>query len=460
MMGPSVCSQDRLFYEFDLDAVVPADHLLRRLDAVLDLSWLRPALSRYYSHMGCPSIDPELMIRMLLIGYCYSIRSERRLCDEVRMNLAYRWFCRLGLEDRIPDHSTFSVNRHGRFRDSDVFRMVFEDIVGSCMAAGLIKGEGFAVDASVIEADASRFHRVEGSEVNWTDDQRSRRPVREYISALNGEETPLNPKQKPKALSPTDPTAAWTTRGRHKVMFGYSLNYLIDMETSVIVDVEATPTRISKEVHATETMIERTERSLGLKPDHLAGDVAYGTAGMLGWLVDHDIEPHIPVWDTGGRDNGTFSREDFTYDPAEDRYICPNGKNLRQYRLAGRLAKARPPKDGLLRYRARKADCDGCSLKDRCCPKGGARKVLRSIHEDARDHARALMETDAYCQSRTRRKKVETLFGDVKHNLGLTRLRLRGLSGARDEFLLLATVQNLKRLAKYAAIPPPKATTA
>lgn len=243
-------------------------------------------------------------------------------------------------------------------------------------------------------------------------------------------------------------------------MFGYSLNYLIDMEHAVIVDVEATPTRITKEVDATETMLTRTQERFDLKPDYLAGDVAYGTAEMLGWLVDHDIDPHIPVWDKGKRDDGTFSREDFQYDPLEDRYICPNGKNLRQYRLAGRLAKAKPPKDGLLRYRARKGDCDGCALKRQCCPNEGSRKVLRSIHEAARDHARSLMQGDAYGRSRVRRKKIETLFGEAKHNLALTRLRLRGLSGARDEFLLTATVQNLRRLANLAARPPTQPMTA
>ena len=153
---------------------------------------------------------------------------------------------------------------------------------------------------------------------------------------------------------------------------------------------------------------------------------------------------------------GTFSRADFTYDREEDRYICPMGKNLRQYRLAHRLAKAKPPKNGLYRYRARKGDCDGCALKTRCCPKGTARKVLRSIHEEARDHTRSLMETDAYLQSRVRRKTIETRFGDLKWNLGLARLRLRGLTGARDECHLAATVQNLRRLAKLVAIPPPR----
>ncbi len=239
------------------------------------------------------------------------------------MNLAYRWFCGLGLEDKVPHHSTFSVNRHGRFRESDILRKVFEEIVRRCMTAGLVGGEGFAVDASVIEANASRFQRVEGSVVDWTDEQRASRPVSEYLVALEGENPPTNPKQKPKAMSPTDPSAAWTTRGRNKVMFGYSLNYLIDLEHAVIVDVEATPTRISKEVDATETMIERTQERFALKPERLAGDVAYGTGEMLGWLVDRDIDPHIPVWDKGKRDDGAFSRADFIYDKERDLYICP-----------------------------------------------------------------------------------------------------------------------------------------
>jgi transposase len=322
MMGEPVGRQDRLFYEFDLEDMVPDNHLLRRIDAVLDLSWLRSELAPYYSHTGCRSVDPELLIRMLIVGYCHSIRSERRLCQEVKMNLAYRWFCGLGLEDKVPEHSTFSVNRHGRFRDSDILRKVFEEVVCGCMTAGLVGGEGFAVDASVIEADASRFQRVKGSEVDWTPEQRASRPVREYLVALESENPPINPKQKPKAMSPSDPCAAWTTRGRHKVMFGYSLNYLIDMENAVILDVEATPTRLSKEVDATETMIDRTEDRFGLKPDRIAGDVAYGTGEMLGWLVGRDITPHIPVRDKSKRDDGSLSRDDFCYDKEPGMSSC------------------------------------------------------------------------------------------------------------------------------------------
>ena len=362
MMGPAVGRQDRLFYEFDLEERIPNDHLLRRIDAVLDLSWLRADLAPFYSHTGCPSVDPELMVRMLLIGYCYSIRSERRLCREVELNLAYRWFCRLGLEDKVPHHSTFSVNRHGRFRDSDVLRQVFESIVRRCMETGLVAGEGFAVDASVIEANASRFQRVEGSEVEWTDEQRASRPVREYLAALDGEHAPTNPERKPKALSPSDPAAAWTTRGRHKVMFGYSLNYLIDLANAIIVDVEATPTRISKEVDATETMLERTVERFALAPDYLAADVAYGTGEMLGWLVERGIDPHIPVWDKSKRDDGTFSRDDFVYDKERDLYRCPGDKALK---TTGRCHA-----DNTYRYVASKSDCGPCPLKPKCCPMG------------------------------------------------------------------------------------------
>jgi transposase len=452
MMGEPVGRQERLFYEFDLEEMVPDDHLLRKIDAVLDLSWLRGELKPHYSHLGCPSICPELMVRMLLVGYCYSIRSERRLCQEVKVNLAYRWFCGLGLEDKVPHHSTFSVNRLGRFRESDILRKVFEEVVCGCMAAGLVGGEGFAVDASVIETDASRFQRVEGAEVDWTPEQRASRPVQEYLSALESETPPINPDQPPKALSPSDPSAAWTRRGRHKVMFGYSLNYLIDMEQAVILDVEATPTRISKEVDATETMIERVEERFALKPDHVAGDVAYGTGEMLGWLVAQEIDPHIPVWDRSEvAAKGKFPRADFTYDKARDLYICPGGKELK---TSGTVH------DGTtIKYIAKRSDCALCPLKPHCTT-GQERRLSRDVNQEARDYTQALMQSEAYGVSSIERKKIERLFGEAKHILSMVRLRLRGLTGARDEFLLTATVQNLKRLAQHSAIPPPQPSAA
>jgi hypothetical protein len=231
-------------------------------------------------------------------------------------------------------------------------------------------------------------------------------------------------------------------------MFGYSLNYLIDLENAVIVDVEATPTRITKEVDATETMIERVEDRFDLKPARVAGDVAYGTGEMLGWLVDRDIDPHIPVWDRSDRQDGIFSRADFAYDADRDHYICPGGKTLK---TTGTVHGG-----NTLYYRAGKSDCQTCALKAQCCPKTPTRRIPRDLNQAARDHAQALMQTEAYGVSSIERKKVETLFGEAKRILNMTRLRLRGLSGARDEFLLTATVQNLRRLVNLTAIPPPQ----
>ena len=265
MMGRQTVDQSQLFYLFNLEERIPARHLLRGINPVVTqvLADLREKLAPFYSEIGRPSIDPELMIRMLIVGYCYGIRFERRLCEEVEMHLAYRWFCRLDLDDKVPDHSTFSVNRHGRFRDSDILRYVFEAVVRACMNAGLVKGEGFAVDASVIEADASRYHGKPPDEIDWSLPERQTRAAAEFLAGLDDEDPDTNRKL-PKVISPTDPCSAWTAKANKRVQFGYGLNYLIDIENAVIVDVEATPARTYDEVAATKTMIKRTKERLGL----------------------------------------------------------------------------------------------------------------------------------------------------------------------------------------------------
>ena len=447
MMGRQSVDQSRFFYDFCVEDHVPADHVLRQIDRLLDLGAVRQQLKPFYSHLGRPSVDPELMIRMLIVGYCFGIRSERRLCEEVHLNLAYRWFCRLGLEDLVPDHSTFSLNRHGRFRESAAFRLVFEAVLHRCMAAGLVGGEGFAIDASVMEADASRYRGVAGNEaIDWSDATVNTRAAREYLAALDPEPDPA--RKPPKVISLSDPCSAWTAKANKRVLFGYGLNYLIDNEHAIIVDVEATPARTYDEVAATKTMLDRTKRRFALKPERLAGDTAYGTGKMLDWLIRHDIEPHIPVRDNSRREDGTFSRGDFAYDRAADIYTCPAGKSLK---TTGRVHDGKT-----ILYRASKVDCQLCPLKQKCCPNTPQRKVPRDVNEEARDYARSLVDTEPYERSRRERKKVEMLFAHLKRNLRFERLRLRGLSGASDEFLLAATVQNLRRLAKLTAIPPPR----
>src|SRR5205807_8034518 len=466
MMGRQDRDQRQLFYEFSLDEMVPTDHLLRRINvfATAVLADLHEQLKAFYSDIGRPSVDPELMIRMLLVGYCYGIRHERRLCQEVALHLAYRWFCKLDLNDKVPHHSTLSVNRLGRFRESEILRHIFERVVATCMAAGLVKGEGFAVDASVMEANASRYHGKAPDELDWTEKQRQKRAVAEYLAVLGAEAAieddasnesggPESKRQRryerqpPKVISPSDPQSAWTAKANKRVQFGYGLNYLIDIENAIIVNVEATPARTYDEVAATQTMLDRVEERFDLRPRRLAADTAYGTGKFLGWLVKvKKIIPHIPVWEKSDRQDGIFARSDFRWDRKRGVYICPNGKLLR---TSGTVHDGRT-----LLYRASKRDCDVCPLRAKCCTTADARKIPRDLHEDARDVARRKMKTKAFAKSRDERKRVEMRFAHLKTHHGFERMRLRGLSGARDEFHLAAIVQNLKTLALRTLGPP------
>jgi transposase len=236
MMGRREDSQVQFLYAFDLDKVVPPDHLVRQIDGVLDLSWVHQELAPYYSHTGRPSIDPVLMIRMLLVGYVFALRSERRLCSEVQVNLAYRWFCKLSVEDTIPDHSVFCRARHERFRDSDALRRVFEGVVAMCIAAGLVGGEAFSVDASLIKADVDKKKRVAGDQpMSWPKAEQASRAVREYLTALDaarsddengdgggGRSSGGGSRSKPpKEVSVTDPQATWVARPGMDPFFAY-----------------------------------------------------------------------------------------------------------------------------------------------------------------------------------------------------------------------------------------------
>jgi len=441
MMGRQSTQED-LFYSFRLEDHVPADHILRRIDTVLNFDRVRSALAEHYSPMGRPSIDPELMLRMLLIGYAYGIRSERLLCSEVHLNLAHRWFCRLGLDGTVPDHSTFSKNRYGRFRESDIYRLLFEEVVGQCRSAGLVGGEGFAVDGSLIGGDAGRDRRVESVDA-IREGGLPTRPVRDYLNALDA----ANPVHQGDAryLSPTDPAAAWNTKeGRGK--FGYFSNYLVDTDHAVIVDVEATPARIAQEIIATKAMLGRVEQKHGIKPERLAADKAYGTGPFLGWLSERKIVPHIPVLDRQHQTDGLLPREAFTFDPANNHYICPQGKILKH-----RTARE---ENRIHTYRATASDCKECPIRPECT-RGTKRALSVPFDESARQEAMALRNTEDFRHSRRLRRKVEMLFAHMKHQFRFTRLKLRGPAGAAEEFLLQATVQNLRRLTK---LRPPETT--
>lgn len=453
MMGRLERGQDQFFYSYRLDELVPADHLVRKLDAALDLSWLRAELAPYYSHTGRPSIDPELMIRMLIVGYVFAIRSERQLCSELHVNMAYRWFCGLSIESRIPDHSVFSRARHERFREADLLRRVFERVVGTCIAAGLVGGEAFSVDASLIKADANPAKRVPGDEpIAWPEREKASRAVRDYLSALDREraEPPTaggGRTRKPRmAISLTDPQAAWVAYRKIRSIFAYHANYLIDNRCGIIVDAEGNRANRIDENRAALAMVERVAQRFALKPKRLVADTAYGNARTLKNLVEHGIEPHIPVIDKSARSDGLFSRADFHYDQERDLYICPSGKELTTSGTAH--------EGTTLKYLAKRRDCGRCPLKPNCT-KGPERRLARDVDEPIRDRIRALAGTPAFKRSRDERKKVEMAFAHMKRIFKLDRLRRRGLNGARDEILLTATAQNLRKLVKYAGPAPP-----
>lgn len=439
MMGDGDRSET-LFHYFRLEDHVPADHLLRLIDRHIDLSFLRKRLRPLYSDLGRPSIDPEVLLRMLLIGYLYGITSERRLCEDVGMHLAYRWFTGLGFDRAIPHHSTFSKNRHGRFKESGLFRDLFEEIVGRCLTAGLVEGESFSVDGSEIEADAGRASRVTQA---YLTEIEAENPIQDDdgSSGGGGDDSAVGGKtgKAGQTVSTSDPDASWSAKSG-SAKFAYFTNYLIDNAHGVIVGVEATPARFSAEAVAAEAMLDRARTVFGLHPKHLGADKGYGSGKFLAALLERGIDPHIPVIDRKGQTGGKFSRDDFTYLAEDDAYLCPQGRRLVHAGIE-RRSQAHV-------YRPKTRDCTDCPQKQ-ACTRGTYRKLSVSWHEDARQTVRDLAKTGEYQRSKRQRYKVERLFGELKIRINLRRLRLRRLRGASEQFLMAATAQNIKRLVKH-----------
>lgn len=439
MMGQQTRTES-LFYYFRWEDQIPESHLLRLVDRHVDLSFVRDRLKNSYSSTGRPSIDPEILLRLLLVGYLYGITSERRLLEEVRMHLAYGWFTRLGFEQQIPDHSTFSKNRHGRFRRSGVFREVFEEIVRRCIVVGLVEGQKLAVDGTMVEANASRQSRIPREKLQ--DVAQVSRTVAEYLSELEQN----NPVLDAHTISTTDPDAVWAKK-TGPAMLAYFDNYLVDTPSRVILGVEATPALFHQETVAVAArkMLERVQK-LGIKPASLGADKAYGSGEFLAWLLGRGVQPHIPVIDRRHQTAGRFTRDQFRYDPAMNVYHCPEGKQLR-YRGLQRSSQG-------YAYQSTEADCRGCPRKKQCTP-ASSRRLFVHWHEPARQVARALVGTPAYEHSRRARYRIEALFAELKQRMRLPRVRLRRLWNVSEQFLLAATAQNLKRLVRYLAQRPP-----
>jgi transposase len=442
MMG----QQDRseaLFYYFRLEDQVPENHLLRLIEKHISFGFVREKLKDSYSETGRPSIDPELLLRILVIGYLYGITSERKLVEELRMHLAWRWFTGLGFDQEIPHHSTFSKNRHGRFQESKLFEELFEQIVHQCVEVGLVQGKHLSVDGSFVEANASKESRipreqlVEAAQVNQT--------VRQYLVELEQQNPTDEPAHEQKLVSTTDPDATYATKGGTPARLGYYDNYLVDNHSCVIVGVQATAARMSQETVAAQDMLARFAEWQGRDPESVVADATYGNGEFLQWLMERGITPYMRTRDSALRKNNPlYGPERFTYLPASNSYLCPAGEQLNYVGLNVR--------NRAYAYIGSGKRCGACSQKAQCT-RGRYKYLAIHMHEPARQRARDLSNTPAFTSAQRERKKVEALFAELKNLIGLRRLRLRRMKFVREQFFLAAAAQNLKRLVRFLSQP-------
>ena len=421
MMGQHTRSE-ALFYYFRLEDQVPETHLLRLIEKHISFAFVREKLKESYSEIGRPSIDPELLLRILLIGYLYGITSERKLVEELRMHLAWRWFTGLGFDQEIPHHSTFSKNRHGRFQESKLFEQLFEEIVRQCVEVGLVQGDNLSVDGSFVEANASKESRIpreqlaEAAQVNQT--------VRQYLGELEKQNPTEEPVHEQELVSTTDPDSTYATKGGTPARMGYYGNYLVDNPSCVIVGVQATAARMSQETVAAKEMIARFAEWQGCDPESVGADTTYGNGEFLQWLMERDITPYMHTRENGPRKKSLlYGPERFTYLPESNSYLCPAGQQLN---YGGHNARNRTHV-----YIGTRKRCGGCAQKTQCT-RSPLKYLAIHVHEPARQRARDLVNTPAFVQAQRQRKKVEALFAELKNQIGLRRLRLRRLKFVRE----------------------------
>jgi transposase len=437
MMGQHSRSES-LFYYFRIEDQVPENHLLRLIDRHISFDFVRDKLKDSYSETGRPSIDPQLLLRILLVGYLYGITSERKLVEELRMHLAWRWFTGLSFDQEIPHHSTFSKNRHGRFEESNVFQQLFEEIVDRCMEEGLVEGEHLSVDGSFVPANASRSSRIPREQLGEV--AHVKRTVREYLTDLERENPPEEPIHQQELVSTTDPDSTFATKGPRAAELGYFNNYLIDNRSCVIVGVQATAARLSQESAAARQMITRSAERRGRYPQSVAADTTYGNGELLAWLEERNITPYIRVKESPAPKTNLYGIEKFTYVAETNSYQCPEGKRL-TYVGINAINRTHV-------YVATRKRCRECTQKAQCTT-GRYRQIAIHVHEPARQRARERTKVPAFAAAQCQRRKVEALFAELKNQIGLRRVRLRRLKHVREQFFLAATAQNLKRLARF-----------
>ena len=361
------------------------------------------------------------------------------------MHLAWRWFTGLTFDQEVPHHSTFSKNRHGPFQESKIFEQLFQEIVAQRVATGLVQGDHLSVDGSFIQADASNASRIPREQLSEV--AHVKRNVRQYLDDLESE-NPVEPEpHQQDKVSTTDPDATYFSKGDKAPTLGYFDNYLMDNASCIIVGVEATDARPSGEIASARKMVAGCVEKFGIAPKTLAADTGYGKADFLSWLEGQGITSYIPLRQHYPSGKSLYGVDHFTYHPESNSFECPERKELKYIGI-------KPAVNKSYVYRATEAKCRDCPQKGKCTS-GRYKQIVIHVEEEVTQRARLRAQEPAFFHHQRSRRKVEALFGELKNRIGLRRVRLRRLTHVREQFLMAATAQNLKRLVRYLASMPP-----
>jgi transposase len=445
--------QEPMFHYIRLEDMVPENHMLRLVDKYIDFSFIREKVKHLYSHTGRPSIDPEVLLRMLIIGYLYGITSERRLCEEVKMHIGYRWFTGLSLEDKVPDHSTFSKNRHERFGENNIFQEIFDEIISQCLSEGLLTGKHLTVDSTYIRANAS-MKSLEPVVVDMNS--------REYIAKLK-EENPVEDKPWEPGInyankgqkvgnsthrSKTDPDARLGRKSnKASTKLYYSATYLMDNKSRIVIGTDIGKPDKKNDCSKAIEQIRNAKWRYRIEPESLGADKGYSSGEFLNKLLNEKIEPHIPIVKYKAHNHkGIYSREEFQPDKSSNTCIRPAGKEMKYWGVH------KHNKQHV--YRASVKDCRPCQHKT-SCTKDQSRSVSFHKYEDAIQKAKQLNKTKEYRISQRKRKLIEELFGEAKEYMGLRVSKFRRMKFVREQVLMTAAAQNIKRMVKLLSFRGP-----
>ena len=456
MQGKKEFNQ-RIYYNINLDSLVPEDHLLKRLERLVSFDFVRDITKSYYSHTGKPSIDPVVLVKMLLVGYLFDVRSERKLVEEISLNLAYRWYIGYDLDEEVPNHSVFSKARV-RF-GKKLFVDIFEKILLKCIELGLVSSEGMLIDSTIVKANASDGSMVEiglSPEQYWKRLDRTDRPKKKLVGDRFAREVDKNKMGKRtrdinrlslRKKSTTDPDATIVYKPGRGSHLSYKAHIATDTN-GIITAVSASPS-VSHDTGAVPDLIEAHEKILGT-PSWIAADTKYGSEECLKYLQDRGIKTAIRP-ETKNTKPGCFSKNKFRYDSSRDCYVCPNGKFLK--------GRSKNYPQNRINYSSNKKDCNLCPVRKKCISGKGSFRIVSHYDSPCYGKARGWYDSGyGQIMQKLRHTVIEGVFGQAKTYHGMAKARFRGLKKVEMQFLMTATALNLKKMVKMLDIEEVKSS--